>query len=55
MKQEQISPRSNPEIWNFTITQTLHYLTIYVDKTINYQILEYIFVVFGKNSMFSNS
>lgn len=55
MKEKQIFPRSNPEIWNFPITQTLHDLLIYVENVINYQISEYIFVVFGKNDMFSSS
>ena len=55
IKEEQIFPRSNPEIWNFIITQKLHDLLIYVDNAINYQISECIFVVFGKNGMFPSS
>ena len=55
MKEKQIFPRSNPEIWNFTITKTLHDLLIYMENAINYQISEYIFFVFGKNDMFSSS
>lgn len=52
MKEKQIFPRSNTEIWNFTITQTLHDLLVYVKNAINYQIPECIFVVFGKNDTF---
>lgn len=52
MKEKQIFPRSNPKIWNFTITQTLHDLLVYVENAINYQIPECIFVVFGKNDIF---
>ena len=54
MKEKQIFPRSNLD-WNFTITQTLHDLLVYVENAINYQISECIFVVFGKNDMFSIS
>lgn len=54
-KKEEIFPGSNPEIYNETMPQTLHDLPICGDNAINYQIWEYIFVVFGKNVMFSSS
>lgn len=44
-KEEEIFPASNPEIWNFIITQTLHDLPICGDNTTDYQISEYIFIV----------